>query len=371
MMMKSNSLFKTIALVIGILASITATQANAETPSTLSDEFKSGTLKLEYSMFGKGYTGAEDLKRMYENKEWEELVKSVVSKRFVINTYYFYLGAAAEGLGYPVAAYKYFELAAKTPEKCADYQTWTDTCVGFKFPNDAVTRMAGLSGAMGEEENWLPGAGPRVMDLVGLVPTPVEYLLERKPENSPVRDKFETDDEYKARMEKLKKGFLAVAPINTRSDFNCKTSYDHEAGEYKISACLAMVGGVALQTHHSENSPIRVANAVTSRDVRRDVSEDYYYAGSYVWNQSIKVSRDEAKVLENQLMVGIVSSNFYLTRKCRYCESNYSSTWKKDAFVKGRISDDYMIIVRPDKVERIVVYRSSDSRVLYSFTPHN
>lgn len=361
--------FKTVATVLSALATVTATQAGAQTPSTLSEEFKSGNLKLEYSVFGKDYTGADDLKQMYENKEWEALVKSVVSKRFVINTYYFYLGAAAEGLGYPAAAYKYFELAAKTPEKCADYQTWTDTCVGFKFPNDAVTRMAGLSGAMGEEQNWLPGAGPRVMDLVGLVPTPVEYLLQRKPENSAVRDKFETDDEYKARMDRINKGFLAVAPLDTRGDFNCQTSYDHAAGEYKLSACLAMVGGVALRTVHSENSPIQLANAIASRSIKRDVSEDYYYAGSYVWNQTIKASRDEAKVLEGELMVGIVSQNFVLTRKCRYCESNYSSTWKKDALVKGRISDNFMIIVSPTKVERIVVYRNSDSRVLYSFTP--
>lgn len=365
MKMKSNISLKTVAVLTSLIACITTTQASAETPSALSDEFKSGSLKLEYSVFGKGYTGAEDLKRMYEEKKWEELVNSVVSKRFVINTYYFYLGAAAEGLGYPVAAYKYFELAAKTPEKCADYQTWTDTCVGFKFPNDAVTRMAGLSGAMGEEQNWLPGEGPRVFDLVGLVPTPIEDLLQPKPERSTVRDKFETDDEYKSRVEKIKKGFLAVAPLNAKSSYNCQTSYDHAAGEYKISACLALVGGVPLRGKHSELSPIRLSNAITSRDIKRDVSEDYYYAGSYVWNQAIKVSRDEAKTLENELVVGIFSDDFLVTRKCLYCES----TRTKDAFLKGSMTDTWMVTVRPTKVQRIVVYRQSDSRVLYSFTP--
>lgn len=370
MKMKTHSFIKTVAAVLGALATVIAIPASAEATSTLSEEFKSGSLKLEYSVFGKGIAGTEDLKRLYDNKNWEELVKSVVSKRFVVNTYYFYLGAAAEELGFPVAAYKYYELAAKTPEKCTDYQTWTDSCVGFKFPDDAVKRMAGLSGAMGTEENWLPGRGPTLRELVGLAPTLMEDLLKQTPEKSPSRDKFETEDEYKARMEKLKQGFFAVAPLDTKDNRNCQTTYDHAASEYKISGCLAMVGGLPLKQRHFEGASFSLANAVTSRNIRRDVQEDYYYAGSYVWNQSIKVSRDEARTLDNDLMVGIVSPNFMVTRKCRICDSSRVSTWKNDAFLKGEISDWWMIIVAPTKVERVVVYRRSDDRVLYSFTPN-
>ncbi|WP_156401117.1 hypothetical protein [Duganella sp. Root1480D1] len=368
--MKTCSFLKTIAAVLGALATVAATPAGAQTPTTLSEEFKTGNLKLEYSVFGKGISGTEDLKRMYDNKNWEELVKGVVSKRFVVNTYYFYLGAAAEGLGYPVAAHKYYELAAKTPEKCTDYQTWTDSCVGFKFPDEAVGRMAGLVGAMGEEKSWLPGQGPIVNELVGMSPTAIENLLEPKPGNSPVRDKFETDDEYNARMGKMGKGLFAVAPLDTKDSHNCLTTYDHAAGEYKISRCLALVGGLPLRHRAFEGSPIRLANAITSRDIRRDIREDYYYTGSYVWNQSIKVSRDEAKALDDDLMVGIVAQDFGVLRKCRSCDSGRGPNWKDEAFVRGSLNDSWMITVRPINVQRIVVYRRLDSRVLYSFSPN-
>lgn len=365
-MMKSN-FSRIMAVVFGALASAANIQVSAQTPSTLSDEFKSGNLKLEYSVFGRGASGADDLKRMYDNKSWEELVKGVVSKRFVVNTYYFYLGAAAEGLGLPAAAYKYYELAAKTPEKCVDYQVLSDSCVGFKFPDDPVRRMSGLAGAIGVEESWLPGKGPLVSDLVGLVPTPMENLLDAKPERSTTRDKFETEEEYKARLEKIKKGFLAVAPLDTRNNSNCETSYDHEAGEYKISRCLALVGGVALRHRYRDGDPIRLANAIGSRVIKRIVSEDYFYAGSHVWSQVIKVSRDEAKALDDDLMVGIVSPDFMLLRKCLGCDSRRSN----DAYVTGSVTDYWTIRVRPSNVERIVVYRRSDSRALYSFMPKN
>ncbi|HEY0584903.1 MAG TPA: hypothetical protein VGD52_02120 [Pseudoduganella sp.] len=78
---------RTIAVALGMLATFASIQASAETASTsLSNEFKAGSLKLEYSMFGKGASGADDLKKLYDNKNWDELVKSVVSKRFVVNT---------------------------------------------------------------------------------------------------------------------------------------------------------------------------------------------------------------------------------------------------------------------------------------------
>lgn len=372
MKIKSSKFRKAIASALVALATLACIQTNAQTPSTIpTDEFKSGSLRLEHSVFGKGVYGTNDLKQMYDNKNWEALVDGVVSRRFVVNTYYFYLGAAAEELGFAVAAHKYYELAAKTPEKCRDYSFWVDTCVGFKFPDDAVKKMAGLSGAMGEEQNWLPGQGPTVTELAGMAPTPIEYLLEPKPGNSAARDKFETDDEYKARLGIINKGILAVAPLDTKDSANCQTTYDHAASEYKISACMALVGGLPLRHRYFEGDSFRLANAVTSRDIRRDVREDYYFAGSYVWNQSIKVSREEARNLESDLMVGIVSENFTVLRKCRICDSSRVSTWKNDAISRGNVSDSWMITVRPTKVHRIVVYRRSDARVLYSFAPNS
>lgn len=385
----------TFAVALGALATVASIQASAETGSTsLGNDFKSGSLKLEYSMFGKGASGAGDLKKLYDNKNWDELVKSVVSKRFVVNTYYFYLGAAAEELGYPEAAYKYYELATKVPEKCGDYSIWNDACAGFKFPADALKRMAGLSGtAKGEVKTWLPGQGPTVSELVGMTTIPLEDVPKFKFETLVVRDKFETDEEYKARLDKVKKGFLVVSALDASDSRNCQSAYDHAAGEYKISKCLALIGGVPLIKRRFEGEPVRLSNMYESRDIKRIVNEEYYMSSNVGWNQALQLSREEAKNLDSDLMVGIAALEFNIGKKCRSCDIRaedenmndlanaaanlkskkvvdpYTAGWKKDAFLSGMIIDDWTFTIKPTKVERLVVYRRSDSRVIYSFSP--
>ena len=382
-------------VALGALAAFANIQASAETAATgLSSEFKSGNLKLEKSIFGKGASGAEGLKRLYDDKNWEELVKEVVAKRFVMNTYYFYLGAAAEELGYPEAAYKYYESAAKTPEKCTDYSVWSDSCVGFKFPGDALKRMAGLSGnAKGEVKTWLPGQGPTVSELVGLATIPLEDAPKFRFESLAARDKFETDEEYKARLDKVKKGILIVSPLDVSDSRNCQSSYDHAAGEYKISKCLALIGGAPLIKRRFEGDPIRLSNMYESRDIKRIVNEEYYVSSNVGWNQALKLSREEAKNLDTDLMVGIAATELNIGKKCRSCDIRaedekfndianaaanlqnkrvvdpYTAGWKKDAFLSGTIIDDWTFTIKPAKVERLVIYRRSDSRVIYSFSP--
>lgn len=362
---------RTIKFVFCALATVMSIQANAQAPSTsLSDEFKSGNLRLERSLMGSGVSGTAELKQMYDNKRWEDLVKGVVSKRFVVDTYYFYLGAAAEESGYPEAAYRYYELAAKTSEKCSGYQTWTDTCVGFKFPGDALARMEGLSHAMkGEEQQWLPGKGPTLSELVGLTAISLENVQKIKSERLVVRDKFETDEQYQARVDKANKGFLVISSLDVGDSSSCDTTYDHAAGEYKISKCLALVGTAPLHRNIGSDT-VRLANMVDSRDVKRTVKAAYYIGASIPWSQTIKISPEEARHLEHDLMVGIVSKEFTVDRNCYSCDRR-SATWKKEAFLDGYTSEDWSYTIRPSKVERFVVYRRSDSRVLYSLLRSN
>ncbi len=386
---------ETIAVALVAFATFASIQACAEAaPTSLSNEFKSGSMKLEYSMFGKGASGADDLKKLYDNKNWDELVKSVVSKRFVVNTYYFYLGAAAEELGYPEAAYKYYELATKIPEKCTDYSTWSDACAGFKFPGDALTRMAGLSGSVkGEVKTWALGQGPTVSELVGLTTIPLEDVPKYKFESLVARDKFETDEEYKARLDKVKKGLFVVSALDISDSRNCQSAYDHAAGEYKISKCLALMGGAPLIKRRFEGDALRLSNMYESRDIKRIVNEEYYMSSNVGWSQAIKLSREEAKNLDRDLMVGISAIEFNIGKKCRSCDIRdegekmndlanaaanlqskkvvdpYTAEWKKDAFLNGMIIDDWTFTIKPTKVERLVIYRRSDSRVIYSFSP--
>ncbi|HEY0584895.1 MAG TPA: hypothetical protein VGD52_02080, partial [Pseudoduganella sp.] len=309
-------------------------------------------------------------------------------------TYYFYLGAAAEELGYPEAAYKYYELAAKIPEKCTDYSAWNDACAGFKFPGDALKRMAGLSGNVkGEVKTWLPGQGPTVSELVGLTMIPLEDVPKFNSQTLVARDKFETDEEYKARLDKVKKGFLVVSPLDAGDSRNCQSAYDHAAGEYKISKCLALLGGTPLIQRRFEGDPIRLANMYESRDIKRIVNEEYYMSSNVGWSQALKLSREEARKLDSDLMVGIAAPEFNIGKKCRSCDIRaegenlndiantlanlkskkvvdpYTAEWKKDAFLNGMIIDDWTFTIKPSKVERLVIYRRSDSRVIYSFSP--
>lgn len=369
--MKTRKLPKIIAVALGTLVTLTSIQVGAQTPSaTLSDDFKSGKLRLERSLMGSGVSGAGELKQMYNDKRWEDLVKGVVSKRFVVDTYYFYLGAAAEGLGFPDAAFRYFELAAKTSEKCSGYQTWTDTCVGFKFPGDALSRMEGLSLAIkGEEQQWLPGKGPTVSELVGLTAISLLNVPEIKSERLVVRDKFETDEEYQARVDKANKGFLVVSALDAQDSRNCDTAYDHAAGEYKISKCLALAGTAPLERSIGSDT-IRLANMADSREVKRTVKGAYYIGASISWSQAIKISREEARSLERDLMVGFVSKEFSVERNCNSCDRR-SASWRKEAFLDGFTSEDWSYTIRPSKVERFIVYRRSDSRVLYSLLRSN
>jgi aspartyl protease family protein len=58
---------------------------------------------------------------------------------------YYYLGRAAEGLGYPKAALAYYSAGAKTTYKCDS--PLVNVCDGFKFPDDFSRAIARINGS--------------------------------------------------------------------------------------------------------------------------------------------------------------------------------------------------------------------------------
>lgn len=125
-------------------------------PSALAGEFRDkavqaqlekGTLRLKHSLFGKGISRGAELNRLYNEKQMPELVEAVVGTQFVSDLYYFYLGAAAESLGYPDAATTYYQLALamyRNGDKCS---FGFDSCYTVPMPGAVTERIDALKNA--------------------------------------------------------------------------------------------------------------------------------------------------------------------------------------------------------------------------------
>ena len=88
------------------------------------EEFKKGTLELACADCSfKFYLSQSDLKKLYEKQDWRVLAQNVIKTDYKIDLSYFYLAAAAEGLGFNEAAKTYsakaVELAATDEHACA------------------------------------------------------------------------------------------------------------------------------------------------------------------------------------------------------------------------------------------------------------
>lgn len=391
--MKKTKFHAISALFFAIATAISTTTAAQPKPINLPEEFKTGTLRLSQSMFGSGVRGTAELKQLYDEKKWEELIPAITSKRFVVNTYYFYLGAAAEELGFTEAASVYYELAMTIPQKCSEYQAFSDTCVGFRFPDDAIKRKSALAGAIkGSTQTWMLEQGPTVTELVGLAPSQIQDLTKRKANTSTSRGKFETEEEHQTRLKAIPKGFLIVTALDTDDSRNCLTTYVHATGEYKVSKCLALAESTSILKKRFEGDSVRLSNMIDSREVKKVVTETYYLKTSFAWNQTIKLTREEAQKLDGDLMVGAVVSDFEIESSCSECEARTrretlaeamksaaalsnrpvdtsSVDWKREAFLAGSILEDWTYSLKPTKVLSFIVFRRSDSRVIFKFSP--
>jgi hypothetical protein len=84
------------------------------------------------------------MRGFYDNKLWNDLAKEVSGIGFENDQQYFYLGAAAAGLGYRNAARTYFNLSKSSAYKCAGS---INVCDGFTLPNDTNAWIAALNNA--------------------------------------------------------------------------------------------------------------------------------------------------------------------------------------------------------------------------------
>lgn len=121
----------------------------ANLPAAL-QKFAAGQVRLECATSCSMTFGAarRQLKRWHDAQIWTDLAARVVEIGYDNDLAYFYLGKAADGLGYPDAAVTYFRLA-QAARKCDGF---INNCDGFIFPRDAATALERIGGGGGERQ---------------------------------------------------------------------------------------------------------------------------------------------------------------------------------------------------------------------------
>jgi len=126
-------------LVLIILGGCATT--TKQTPESYAS-FTRGEIRLSCGISCAGAWGSSrrQAKAFYDNGLWNDLAKKVIEIGFDNQLSYFYLGRAAEGLGYFNAARTYYTHASST-KPCDGL---INNCDGFSFPTEINVRLASL-----------------------------------------------------------------------------------------------------------------------------------------------------------------------------------------------------------------------------------
>lgn len=365
----------------------------------LGDDFYNGNTRLEYRFFAtKGAAGSAELRKLYDQGKWEELVRSVIDKSYVVDTYYFYLGRAAEELGAPKAAQIYFKLSAESSlsylNKCTNGGLW-NSCAGFNVQEEVQKKLVAAINKTGKERRWGAGDGPHVEVLVKTKPSSIEQILKAgvAEEESRRKSKFETEQEYKARVGRNHPEYFVVKRLVTDESGKCPASYEHERQVYRVDQCLAVTDKDPFSKQIESGDSFVLANMVDKRKIERNLVKTYFLNANFVWSEALSITRDEAKSLDSDLMVGVVFKGFEKEESCSLCQqrknnealerfvnlanevskikstsagsASFDSDWKNLAFKEGFIVENWDYRITPEKIKRFVVFRGSNFRVVY------
>jgi len=85
-----------------------------------------------------------ELQRLHQNRQWEELARAVLAIGQAEDLAWYYLGAAAEGLGRPLAARRYYQLASQLARHEGLCATTPERCDGVRLPEAAEKALGRL-----------------------------------------------------------------------------------------------------------------------------------------------------------------------------------------------------------------------------------
>lgn len=378
------SIFASVLLFAGYVGSVIGQEKRP-----LDDAFYYGKLRLSYSLFGNGAGGSAELGRIYNAGRWVDLVKGVVAQKFDVDVYYFYLGRAAEELDAPEAALIYYDLAINLPSKCVA----SNTCAKISLPGAAVARRSGLLGpANGVIAQWKVGEGPLLREIIKANPQTIQALVESPAQAGRGRGKFETDEEYRTRVASGADLQFVIVRVPTNDGERCKVKYNHELGIYSVNGCLVFSESSPLLKNTEYGSPITLSNAFDRREIRRLLLNEYYLAANFSWSTELKLPRVNAESLDSDLFAGVLFDGYTSSKSCSLCRTreladgidniaeslaaikgkssgSSSNGWKDQAFKSGEVTEDWIYSIKPTAIKRFVVFRKSDSRLLYDLQP--
>jgi hypothetical protein len=131
--------------------------------------FTQGEVRLRCNTSCAGAWGAErkNWAALYRNQLWKDLAVSVSEVNFQGDVQYYYLGRAAEELGYPKAASTYYRLSSAVKFKCG----WGQ-CEGVDVPVDAASGLARVMPAIAPVPLQPPAPAPQAQPLATKPPAP-------------------------------------------------------------------------------------------------------------------------------------------------------------------------------------------------------
>lgn len=141
-------------LFIALFATyLTLTGCASSGPIILGDEkisqaeaFQKGLIRLDcvFTCSGKFGSNLKEIDALLYARSWNELATKVMSVGYGGDLTYYYLGRAAEGLGYLPAAKTYYELSLSSKVTCE--VMGVSNCQGHKFPDDINKHLADIKG---------------------------------------------------------------------------------------------------------------------------------------------------------------------------------------------------------------------------------
>lgn len=155
----------------------------------LLEDIKAGTVQLDCGLACMPIylINQPRIQQALRNQDWPEMGLLVAKTSYRRDIAYFYLGAAAEGMGALAAADRYYRMAGALATgsdpngKCASVQ---NLCGGFTFPRDIVTRLRAVSQVLGRAPlaaNELQGVSTQLhrTGAADYIPDAPEMLLQQ------------------------------------------------------------------------------------------------------------------------------------------------------------------------------------------------
>ena len=167
-----------LALLIALTLTLTATSCANKPPTSQSDSdqqlmarFAAGAsvLDCEGPCSAAYVYNQRDIWTRYDSQDWQGLALAILHTRWRRDITYFFLGSAAQGLGFPEAADRYYRIAAtlatgpRAIDKCASIY---ELCGSLSLPRDiyppltAVDELLASRGKPVGRMPLTPGAQP-------------------------------------------------------------------------------------------------------------------------------------------------------------------------------------------------------------------